>query len=133
VRAAILAAHKMDKPSINQSTIKCWARRMPRRVAVEATFEAPKASGEPGQYRIQIVIDARTKGIIGLPIFHSRDHAGKFSAFQDARRLDRKRQMAREVRDVFLKSASWEALRGREPDPAVIIDPEGKEIRRERR
>jgi len=64
--------------------------------------------------------------------FYLLNEQGGVLVFQSLRSKDTQWDLARDVAEVFLKSAAWELLREREPDGRYVIDQHGQEIKRGR-
>ena len=106
----------MAKRNINRTTLK---------------IEAPKNSGEVGHYRVQLVISPTSRAVTSCH-FDLLNQQGGGLALQSLRSKDTQWDLARDVADVFMKSAAWELLREREPDRQYVIDQHGQEIKRGR-
>lgn len=62
---------------------------------------------------------------------HNKEGGGL--VIQNLRSKDTQWDLARDVAEVFLKSAAWKLLREREPDRQYVIDQHGQEIKRGRK
>jgi hypothetical protein len=115
----------MSSPAFDRKSLRFGARRVPQGIQLSAWFDAPKLStGEPGSYMLQMTIDPTTRAL-KHPHFSERRAGAGYLAMRGSG-LDELRSFAREVRDLFLKSPAWEALKDRGPDPDYSIDHLGK-------
>lgn len=118
-------------PSFDRKSLTFSARRLERGIHIHARFNAPKlSSGEQGRYRQDITVDPETRAVIGLSTSYSRDGSRYLAAHGSGH--DRLRLFATQIRDRFLKSPCWAALKGRDPDPHYIVDQEGNVTVRQR-
>jgi hypothetical protein len=122
----------VDTPIFDRATLTFSARRVLRGIELSARFIAPQLStGTPAQYLAGMTIDPQTRGIKGLTFSYSRD-GSKYLALHGSG-TDKLRQLAYQIRDRFLASPAWPALKERGPDPDYSVDHLGRVKIRERK
>jgi hypothetical protein len=101
------------------------ARRVERGIEVSAVFHAPKTTEGSGEYIVDLLIDPLSKGVIGRAFsLYNRKRGGYVDQYATAKQDE----MAREIRDMFLKTRAWYVLKHREPDRFFNVSTEGEII-----
>jgi len=100
------------------------ARRNARGIHVTAHYRAPKTTAGQAVYAVQLVIDPSSSGIIGAS-FWLHNRSGGSEADQYAAK---RAEMAREIRDAFLKLPAWRVLIENPPEWPTAVTAEGKII-----
>jgi hypothetical protein len=122
----------MSRPAFDRTTLHFAARRVVQGIQLSARFDAPKLStGEPGSYRLHMTVDPKTRVFKHSKFTFHRVGAEHLVPHESG--LDKLRPWAEKIRDLFLKSPAWEALKDREPDPKYWVDQEGKISIKDRR
>jgi hypothetical protein len=102
------------------------ARRNARGIHVTAHYRASKTPAEHAVYAVQLVIDPSNGGIIGASFWHHNRSAGGEMDHDTTKRAE----MAREIRDAFLKLPAWRVLIESPPEWPTAVTAEGKIIQR---
>jgi hypothetical protein len=115
------SARKLDR-----STVKFLpARRGQDGIHVGVHYQAPKTTGGMGQYDVNLLIDPSTGGLLSsAPWLHNRKGGSEVDQSPT-----KQREIALELRDMFLKLPAWDVLKNREPDWFTAVDPQGNLIR----
>jgi hypothetical protein len=115
----------MAANSFDRKTLGFGAKRLEDGIHLSAWFEAPKLStGEPGSYKVDMIVDPRTRGL-EKPRFSVSRNGSKYRAAHGAG-VDGLRAFAYEVRDIFLTSDAWKILKDRAPDPHFSVNHLGQ-------
>jgi hypothetical protein len=118
----------MPVRKIDRSTVKfCNARRTPAGVEVCVRFEAPKSSGDTGEYEAQFYIDPKTRAVKDAR-FTLRNRIDGAAVSQRYNSKDNQWKLARELGNMFLRRPAWELLRNREPDIRYIVNEQGDPV-----
>ena len=102
------------------------ARRNARGIHVTAQYSAPRATEGYAVYAAQLVIDPSNGGIIGASFWHHNRSAGGEMDHDTTKQAE----MAREIRDAFLKLPAWRVLIESPPEWPTAVTAEGKIIQR---
>jgi hypothetical protein len=115
------SARKLDRSAIKL----VLARRNQHGILVVANYRAPKTAQGVSRYRVDLWIDPSTKEIL----------SARFSLLNRDRRRRadelpaEQKEIAQEIRDMFLQLPTWEVLRNMEADWFTAVSPQGKTIR----
>jgi len=100
------------------------ARRNARGIHVTAHYRAPKIPAGYAVYAVQLVLDPSNGGIIGASFWLHNRSAGSETDQYTTKRAE----MAREIRDEFLKLPAWRVLIDNPPEWPTAVTAEGKII-----
>jgi hypothetical protein len=106
---------------VDRSTVNfVSARRIERGIEVYVLYPTSKTTTGTGNYSMQIIINTEKKNVE----YYNRK-AGTDSLLQ--KEPEQRRQIAEELRDMFLGLPAWEHLRNRQIAYNYIVDAEGKQ------
>ena len=110
----------------DRSNIKfVLARRNERGMLIVAYYQTPNTIEGKRRYRVDLWIDPSTKGILSIQFSLVSRHPGT----RVDQHLSKQQEIAREIRDMFLKQPAWELLKSREADWFTAVSSQGKIIR----
>jgi hypothetical protein len=108
---------------VDRSTVNfVSARRIERGIEVYVLYQTSKTTTGTGHYSMQIIINPEQKNVE----YYNRK-AGTDSLLQ--KEPEQRRQIAEELRDMFLGLPAWEHLRKRQIAYDYIVDAEGHQRR----
>ena len=110
----------------DRSNIKfVLARRNEHGILIVAHYQTPDTTEGKRRYRVDLWIDPATKGILSIQF----SLISRYRGSRVDQHLHNQQEIAREIRDMFLKLPAWELLRSREADWDTAMSSQGKIIR----